>query len=79
MFAFTAEFQGDADADLLVRTHPMTGDISESSIDALMLAGYAAQRSLAQRPVHPRMPDSNAYHIACAEASLRWVRRLAAL
>ena len=53
MFAFTAEFQGGADADLLVRTHPMTRDISESSIDVVVLAGYAAYRWLAQRPVDP--------------------------
>ena len=78
MFAFTAEFQGGADADLLVRTHPMTRDVSASSIDAVVLAGYAAYRLLAERPVDPRMPDSNAYHIACAEASLRWVHRRAA-
>lgn len=56
----------------------MTRDISESSIDAVVLAGYAAYRLLAQRPVDPQMPDSNAYHIACAEASLRWVQRRAA-
>ena len=75
MFAFIAEFQGGADADLLVRNHPLTRDIAESSIDVVVVAGYAAYRLLAQRPVDPLMPDSNAYHIACAEASLRWLQR----
>lgn len=78
MFAFTAEFQGGADADILVRTHPLTRDVAESSIDVVVVAGYAAYRLLAQRPVDPLMPDSKAYHIACAEASLRWLRRRAA-
>ena len=78
MFAFISEFQGGVDADTLVRTHPMTRDVTESSIDVVVVAGYAAYRLLAQRPVDPLMPDSNAYHIACAEASLRWLRRRAA-
>ena len=78
MFAFTAEFQGGADADLLMRTHPVTRDIADSSIDVVVLAGYAAYRLLAQLPVDPGMPDSNSYHVACAEASQRWVQRRAA-
>jgi aminoglycoside phosphotransferase (APT) family kinase protein len=78
MFAFTAEFQGGADADLLVRSHPLTRDIAESSIDVVVVAGYAAYRLLAQRPVISLMPDNNAYHIAWAEASLRWLQRRAA-
>jgi aminoglycoside phosphotransferase len=77
-FAITAAFQGGADADLLVRSHPLTCDIDESSIDVTVVAGYAAFLSLAQRPVDPLMPDSNAYHIACAEASLGWLKRRAA-
>lgn len=78
MFAFTAEFQGGADADLLARRHPLTRDIADSNIDVVVVAGYAAYRSLAQRPVDPLMPDSKAYQIACAEASLRWVHRRSA-
>jgi aminoglycoside phosphotransferase (APT) family kinase protein len=75
MFAFTAESQGGVDADLLVRSHPLTRDIAETSVDVVVAAGYAAYRLLAQRPVDALMPDGNAYHIACAEASLRWVQR----
>ena len=59
----------------LVRTHLVTRDIADSSIDVVVLAGYAVYRLLAQRPVDPGVPESNAYHIACAEASLRWVQR----
>jgi hypothetical protein len=62
-----------------LRQHPLdarrTRDIAESSIDVVVVAGYAAYRLLAQRPVNPSMPDSHAYHIGCAEASLRWLRR----
>ena len=78
MFAFTVGFQGGADVDLLVRNHPLTRDIAKSSIDIVVVAGYAAYRLLAQRPVNPLMPHSNGYHIACAEASLRWLQRRAA-
>ena len=78
MFAFTADFQGGVDAELLVRSHPLTRGIPESSIDVVVVAGYAAYRSLALRPVDPLMPRSNAYHVACAQASLRWLQRRAA-
>jgi aminoglycoside phosphotransferase len=78
MFAFTAELQGGADAEILVRTHPLTRDVAESSIDVVVAAGYAAYRSMARRRVDPLMPDANAHHLACAEASLRWLRRRAA-
>jgi len=78
MFTLTAAFQGGADAELLVRSNPLTRDIPENRIDVMVAAGYAAYRSLAQRPVNPLVPDSSGYHIACAEASLRWLRRRAA-
>jgi aminoglycoside phosphotransferase (APT) family kinase protein len=75
MFAFTAEFQGGADADRLVRGHRLTRDVADRSIDAVVVAWYAAYRSLLQRPVDPMMPDARRHQIACAEISLRWVRR----
>lgn len=78
MFSFTAAFEGGADIDLLVRTDPLTRDIAEEWIDIVVVAGYAAYRSLAQRPVDPLVPSGNAYHIACAEASLRWAQSRAA-
>ena len=78
MFAFTAEYQGGVDADLMVRRHPLTRHVTESSIDVVVGAGYAAYRLLAQRPLDPDTSGSNAYHLACAEASLRWLQRRAA-
>lgn len=78
MFAFTAEHQGGVDADLLVRSHALTRHVPETSVDVVVGAGYAAYRLLAQRPVDPAMSGSNAYHVACAEASLRWLQRRAA-
>jgi aminoglycoside phosphotransferase (APT) family kinase protein len=78
MFAFTAEYQGGADADLMVRRHPLTRHVMESSIDVVVGAGYAAYRSLAQRLADHDASGSNAYHLACAAASLRWLQRRAA-
>jgi hypothetical protein len=31
-------------ADILVRTHPLTRDVAKSSIDVVVVAGYAAYR-----------------------------------
>jgi len=78
MFAFTAEYQGGVDTDHMVRRHPLTRHVTESSIDVVVGAGYAAYRVLAQRPVDPDTSGSNAYYLACAEASLRWLQRRAA-
>lgn len=57
MLAFTVEFQGDADADLLVRTHRMTRDVSASSIDAVVLAGYVVLDRRRRRPA-PAYPGA---------------------
>jgi aminoglycoside phosphotransferase len=78
MFAFTAAYQGGVDADLMVRRHPLTRHVAESSIDVVVGAGYAAYRLLAQRPVDPATSGGNAYHLACAEASLQWLQCRAA-
>lgn len=78
MFAFTADYQGGVDANLMVRSHPVTRHVPESSVDVVVGAGYAAYQLLAQRPVDPAMSSSNAYHLACAEDSLRWLQRRAA-
>jgi aminoglycoside phosphotransferase len=78
MFAFTAAYQGGVDIDLMVRRHPLTRHVTENSIDVVVAAGYAAYRLLAQRPVDPATSGSNAYHLACAEASRRWLQRRAA-
>lgn len=75
MFAFTAEFQGGADADLLVRSPPLTRDIAESSIDVVGAGRLRSVPLAGPAAGGPLMPDSNAYHIACAEASLRWLQR----
>jgi len=73
MFALTPDLYQGADPDLLVRNHPLTRGIPESSIDAVVLAGYAAGRSWLNR-----RDALSAYHLAGAEASLRWVRHRAA-
>jgi aminoglycoside phosphotransferase (APT) family kinase protein len=78
MFALTAVAEG-ADVDDLVRRHPLTRDVAPSSIDVVVAAGYAAWRLLAARSEQPIMAHIHAYHVACAEASLRWLRRRAAL
>ena len=67
MFALTPDLYQGADPDLLVRKHPVTRDVPESSIDVVVLAGYAAGR----RWLH-REDAVSMYHVACAEASLRW-------
>jgi aminoglycoside phosphotransferase (APT) family kinase protein len=77
MFAFPSAAEG-VDPEFLVRSHPLTRDVAETSIDIVVAAGYAAGRMLAERPVDPAMPAGNAYHVACAEASLRWLERRAA-
>jgi aminoglycoside phosphotransferase (APT) family kinase protein len=73
MFALTPDLYEGADPDVLVRNHPLTHHVAPSSIDVVVLAGYAVGRLwLAQRT------EISEYHLACAEASQRWVRRRAA-
>jgi aminoglycoside phosphotransferase len=77
MFALTVEFQGGADADVLVRGHPLTRDVAAGSIDVVVAAGYATFRQLAGRPVDPMLPTRSAELAAFAETTLGWLRRRA--
>jgi aminoglycoside phosphotransferase (APT) family kinase protein len=72
MFALTPDLWQGADPDLLVRSHPLTRSIPASSVDVVVLAGYAVGRLW-----RGRSDEMSAYHLASADASLRWVRRRA--
>jgi hypothetical protein len=76
LFAMTVNMEGGADADLLVRGHPLTRDVAPSWIDALLLAAVANYLSLLAKP--SSLPDTRAYQRTYVEATLRWVRRRAA-
>jgi Ser/Thr protein kinase RdoA (MazF antagonist) len=79
MFAMTVTADGGADAELLLRGHPMMRDVAPSSIDAVLVAGIAAYWWLSRLPEDPSLPGARAYHRACADANLNWVRRRAAV
>lgn len=72
MFALTPDVQQGGDPDVLVRKHPLTRNIPASSVDAVVLAGYAVGLGWLRQS-----KEMSAYHLACVEASLRWVRRRA--
>ena len=74
MFALTPDLYLGADPDVLVRNHPLTRDVPPSSIDVVVLAGYATGRLWVDRG-DDRL---SAYHRAGAQASARWVRCRAA-
>lgn len=77
MFAVTANAEGGADVDDLIRRHPLTRDVAPGCIVAALVgcAGYYV--TAARRPETPEMPGMRAYHLAHADATLRWVRRRA--
>lgn len=67
MFALTANWEGGADVDVLIRGHPLTRDIDSAIMDTVLLAGFAAYSSLHRR-------HGTAYHRTAADATLRWLR-----
>jgi aminoglycoside phosphotransferase (APT) family kinase protein len=69
LFATTVNAEGGADAERLVRDHPLTRDVPSGWIDAVLLAAVATYWALSQRP--ERLP----HHLVYAEATLRWTRR----
>ena len=69
LFATTVNAEGGADAELLVRDHPLTRDVPRGWIDAVLLAVVATYWRLSRRP--ERLP----HHLVSAEANLRWTRR----
>ena len=77
LFAMTVNREGGADAELLVRGHPLTRDVPPSRIDAVLLAAAANWWSLSRRPEPPSIPGARAHQRAYADATLDWVRRRA--
>jgi len=75
LFAITVNAEGGADAELLVRGHPLTRDVAASSIDAVLLAAVAHCWSSSRLPESPSLPGTQAHQRAYADATLRWVRR----
>jgi aminoglycoside phosphotransferase (APT) family kinase protein len=69
LFATTVNAEGGADAEGLVRDHPLTRDVPRAWIDAVLLAVVAVYWRLSRRP--ERLP----HHLVYAEATLRWTRR----
>jgi hypothetical protein len=64
-----------ADAELLVRGHPLTRDIAPSWIDTVLLAAVANYWWLSRTPEPPSLPGARAYQRAYADATISWVRR----
>jgi Phosphotransferase enzyme family len=75
LFAMTVNAEGGADAELLVRGHPLTRDITPSSIDAVLLAVAGNYWWVSRSPEPPSLPGIRAFQHAYADATLRWVRR----
>jgi Ser/Thr protein kinase RdoA (MazF antagonist) len=75
LFAMTVNAEGGADAELLVRGHPLTRDITPSWIDAVLLAVAGNYWWVSRSPEPPSLPGIRAYQEAYADATLRWVRR----
>ncbi len=74
-FAIAVNAEGGADADALVRHHPLTCGVPPSSIDALLLAiGLNFRR--ASRSTQPELiPGARAWQRSIADATLDWLRR----
>jgi len=68
-FAETVNAEGGADAERLVRDHPLTRSVPAAWIDAVVLAAAAIRWRLSREPA--ASPHQRAY----AEANLRWARR----
>ncbi|TMC12387.1 MAG: aminoglycoside phosphotransferase family protein [Chloroflexi bacterium] len=68
-FAETVNAEGGADADRLVRDHPLTRAVPAPWIDAAVLAAAAIRWRMSRQPAAPP------HHRAYAEANLRWARR----
>jgi Ser/Thr protein kinase RdoA (MazF antagonist) len=78
LFAVTVNREGGADAERLVRRHPLTRDVPPAWIDAILLAAAATYASLLRRPAPP-LPGARAHQRAYAETTLAWARRRAAV
>lgn len=75
LFAATVNAEGGADAERLVRAHPLTRDVAPGCIDAVLLAAAGSYWWMSLGPEDPAMPGGRANQRAYARATLRWVRR----
>lgn len=74
-FAVTANAQGGADVDDLIRRHPLTRNVDPACIMAALVGGAGYAVTAARKPEPPDLPGIRAHHVAAANATLRWVRR----
>jgi Ser/Thr protein kinase RdoA (MazF antagonist) len=74
LFAMTVNAEGGADAEQLVRGHPLTREITPSWIDAVLLAVAGNYWWVARRSNSAR-PGTRAFQHAYADATLGWLRR----
>jgi hypothetical protein len=63
MFALTVNFEGGADADVLVRNQPLTCAVPQCILDAVIVASFAAYRHLA-------LSSGSEHHRTAAAATL---------
>jgi hypothetical protein len=75
LFAATVNAEGGADAERLVRVHPLTRDIVPSCIDVVLLAAAGSYWWMSLGPQDPAMPGGRANQRAYARATLHWVQR----
>ena len=72
LFALWVNTEGGADAEPLVRGHPLTREVPPGSIDAIMLAAAGNYWWLSLRSASPGARDHQRRH---ALAIVRWLRR----
>jgi serine/threonine protein kinase len=75
LFALSVNAEGGADAEMLVRGHPLTRDVAASWIDVVLLAAVATYWRQSRLPEDPLLPGSRAYQVAYADATVRWMKR----
>lgn len=75
LFAIGVNAEGGADAEVLVRHHPLTRHVAPSSLDAILLA-VGINFSRVSRSSNPELvPGARAWQRGVAEATLSWLRR----
>jgi hypothetical protein len=77
LFALTLPLKGGADAEVLVRAHPLTRDVPPPWIDSILLTSIAHWWLESQLLESPAMPGARASQRAYADATIRWLRRRA--
>jgi Phosphotransferase enzyme family len=78
LFALTVNLEGGADAELLVRGHPLTRSLPPNWIDAILLDAVAHYFRQLRLPEPESLPGMRAGQRAYVAATLRWLRRRAA-